>query len=101
MAGQAVARARSVVGGKLVDQRRARLVHADHLHLGALSAEFQAGGVDRAYPGQVPYMRAADVDAHRFHRFLEFERLEEVLRRREEDLAFDDIGPLRAVRRQR
>jgi hypothetical protein len=46
-------------------------------------------------------MRAADVDAHRFHRFLEFERLEEVLRRREEDLAFDDIGPLRAVRRQR
>ena len=81
--------------------RRARLVHADDLDLRALAAEFQHHRVQRANAGDVPEMRAADIDHDALQRLAEVEGRDEVLGRGEEDLALDDVGPLAAVRRQR
>jgi hypothetical protein len=66
-------RAGLVVHGEAVDHRRAGLVQADDLDLGALAAELQHHLVQRADGGDVPEVRAADVDAHVVDHLLEVE----------------------------
>ena len=46
-------RTRFVVDGEAIDDRRAGFVHADDLHLRALSAEFQHHLVQRAHGGEI------------------------------------------------
>ena len=92
VAHQAFERAGLVVDGQPVDDGLAGLVQADDLDLGAVAAELQHDRVERGDAGDVPDMRAADVDDDPLQRLLEVEGGSEVLGRGEEDLALDDVG---------
>src|SRR5690606_27967078 len=76
-----------VVHAELVDHRRARLVHAAHLHFRAFAPELQHDLVERAHRRDVPEMGATHVDADLVDHFLVVEGVGKALGRSEEDLS--------------
>src|SRR5690606_20217331 len=73
-----------VVHRKAVDHRRAGCVQADDIHLSAVTAKLHDHLVERAHGGDVPEMRAADIDAHLLDDFLEIEGRNEAIGRGKE-----------------
>lgn len=74
---------RLVVNRELIHKRRARFIHADDFNMRAFTPELEDNLIERGYGRDIPEVRRADIDVHRFHRFLEVERGIEVLGRRE------------------
>ena len=72
-------------------------VEADDFNVRPFASELEHRHVERADAGDVPDMRAADVDSHPLQRFAEIEGGAESVGGGKEHLALHDIGPRRAV----
>src|SRR5690606_16684399 len=96
LAHQLVDGVRLVVHAEAVDDGGAGLVEPEHFHFGALAAELDDYLVQRGYRGNVPEMRAAQVDYHLVQYFPEVECADELVRGAEEHLPGHLVGSLLA-----
>ena len=79
------------------DDGLARLVRLTISTSAPSRAEFRIAMSKRRHAGDVPDMGAADIDRHLLQHFLEVKGGHEILRRCEEELAFDQIGAVTPV----
>src|SRR3990170_283139 len=80
-----------IVYCELVDQRRARFVHADDFDVSAFPAKLQDDFIQRGNGRNVPKMGVGDIDAHALDGLLEVEPADEAFRRSKKYLTSDNV----------